>query len=312
MNPWLARLKNQNIPGAQATKPTKPATDTDAGSFVGFVAYPTGTFEKNEGREAATLTVATVATHQGPKPPTVARVATVAVAKPENLSANDAPAADHTTAGAQPANPAGQAQRLAAVQPRPSPPTRQEWPQTQADTVTATASAWWLLHYPDREPVQLVSHPPATLAQMLQQHPEALAAEPMSEPHPAPHLTAEADRSCWPHSSAMNSVEIGTFMARLERFTDKGMAYDEAEALADKLVQRDREGDDRRLCLECRHLQGAGRWRCGNWQQAGVAQQGLARDLVLMLQRCDGYHPAMQAQALSQTQQAQPKEHPHD
>jgi len=292
MNPWLARLKNQNGPGTQATKPTKPATDTDAGSFVGFVAYPTGTFEKNEGREAATLTVATLATlatHQGPKPPTVARVATVAVAKPENLSANDAPAADHTTAGAQPANPAGQAQRLAAVQPRPSPPTRQEWPQTQADTDTATTSAWWLLHYPDRDPVQLVSHPPATLAQILQQHPEALAAEPMSEPHPVPALSIEADRSCWPHSSAMNSHEIDTFTARLERFTDKGMAYDQAEALTDKLVLRDRERDCRRLCLECRHLQGVGRWRCGNWQQSDMAREGLARDLALLLQRCKGF-----------------------
>lgn len=258
-------------------------------------------------REAATATLATVATHRGEGRPTVASVATVAVAKPENLSANDAPAADHTTAGAQPANPAGQANEHVNVLPLDA-----AGAPTRAIEDTATASAWWLLHYPDREPVQLVSHPPATLAQMLQQHPEALAAEPMSEPHPAPHLTAEADRSCWPYSSAMNSVEIGTFMARLERFTDKGMAYDQAEALCDKLVQRDREGDDRRLCLECRHLQGAGRWRCGNWQQAGVAQQGLARDLVLMLQRCDGYHPAMQAQALSQTQQAQPKEHPHD
>ena len=201
---------------------------------------------------------------------------------------------------------------LLRQQAEPAPPAQ----PTRAIEDTNTTSAWWLLHYPDREPVQLVSHPPATLAQMLQQHLEALAAEPMSEPSPAPHLTAEADRSCWPHSSAMNSVEIGTFMARLARFTDKGMDYDQAEALADKLVQRDREGDDRRHCLECRHLQGAGRWRCGNWHRAGVARDGLARDLVLMLQRCDGYHPAMQAQALQQPlqqpQQPQPLEHPHD
>ena len=59
--------------------------------------------------------------------------------------------------------------------------------------------------------------------------------------------------------------------------------------LADGLVIRDREGDDRRLCLECTHLQGYGRWHCGNWQAAEVAQQGLARDLVLMLQRCGGF-----------------------
>jgi len=201
----------------------------------------------------------------------------------------------------------GQAHGLEHPEPAPL-AALQPWQQANTDTV----SAWWLLHYPNRDPVQLVSTPPATLAQILRQHPEAVAAEPFAWPHPEPALTLEADRSCWPHSQAMNSVEIDTFTARLGHFTAKGLGYDEAEALADKLVQRDREGDDRRLCLECRHLQGAGRWRCGNWQQAGVAQQGLARDLVLMLQRCDGYHPAMQAQALSQTQQAQPKEHPHD
>ena len=100
---------------------------------------------------------------------------------------------------------------------------------------------------------------------------------------------ADPDRWCWPHSEAMNTVEISTFTARLARFTDKGVSHDDAERLADKLMIRDREGDDRRLCLECFHLQGAGRWRCSNWQAADVARVGLARDLELMLQRCPGY-----------------------
>lgn len=100
---------------------------------------------------------------------------------------------------------------------------------------------------------------------------------------------AALDRWCWPHSPAMNTTEVDTFTARLARFTDKGVGYDEGERLADALVIRDRNGDDRRLCLECHHLQGFGRWRCGNAQAADVAQQGLACDLVLMLQRCDGF-----------------------
>lgn len=62
--------------------------------------------------------------------------------------------------------------------------------------------------------------------------------------------------------------------------------------LVDKLVIRDRKGDDRRLCLECAHLHGAGRWRCGKWRAADVPVQGLARDLVLILQRCNGFRPA--------------------
>lgn len=102
-------------------------------------------------------------------------------------------------------------------------------------------------------------------------------------------LAADPDRYCWPHSNAMNGEEIDTFMARLSQFTDKGLILDEAERLADKLVIRDRDSDDRRLCLECPHLQGRVRWRCGNWKAADVARDGLAPDLVKTLQRCGGY-----------------------
>ncbi len=107
----------------------------------------------------------------------------------------------------------------------------------------------------------------------------------------------DPDRWCWPHGAAMNTVEIDTFTARLARFTDKGMSLSDAEALADKLVVRDREGDDRQLCLECVHLSGVGptSWRCGNWQAAGIAirphDTQLPAELVVQLQRCGGFTP---------------------
>ncbi len=113
-----------------------------------------------------------------------------------------------------------------------------------------------------------------------------------------PAVALDSDRWCWPNSPAMNTREIDTFTARLALFTDKGESLDDAERLADRLVIRDREGDDRRLCLECAHLQGYGRWRCGNWQAADVARQGLAGDLVLMLQRCRGYSGALKNRAI--------------
>lgn len=108
-------------------------------------------------------------------------------------------------------------------------------------------------------------------------------------------VTEDPDRWCWPHSSAMNGAEIDTFAARLHQFTDKGLARNDGETLADKLVVRDREQDDRRVCLECKHFagHGAGSWRCGNWQAAGVALRSrdaqLPADLVVQLQRCDGF-----------------------
>jgi len=102
---------------------------------------------------------------------------------------------------------------------------------------------------------------------------------------------ALADASCWPHSTAMNGAEIDTFTARQARFIDMGLSLDDAERLADKLMQRDRDGDDRRVCLECVHLRHGG--RCGNWRAAGVAINAmdarLPGDFTPMLQRCDGF-----------------------
>ncbi len=89
----------------------------------------------------------------------------------------------------------------------------------------------------------------------------------------------------------MNGAEIDTFTARLARFTDKGLSLIDAESLADKLVIRDREGDDRRVCVECAHLRHGG--RCGNWQEAGIAIRArdnqLPGDFTAMLQRCGGF-----------------------
>lgn len=106
----------------------------------------------------------------------------------------------------------------------------------------------------------------------------------------------DPDRWCWPHGEAMTGTEIDTFTARLVRFSTKGVIHADAEQLADKLVTRDREADDRRLCLECTHLAGhAGTWGCRGWQRAGVAMKvrdaGLPGELVCKLQRCDGFKP---------------------
>ena len=100
---------------------------------------------------------------------------------------------------------------------------------------------------------------------------------------------ADSDRCCWPHSPAMNTREISTFMVRLSRFNDKGLNFDEAEWLADELMRRDRDpSNDRRYCPECLHLQGRGLWRCGNYQRAGVGRD-LPKDMIIAAQRCSGF-----------------------
>ena len=125
-------------------------------------------------------------------------------------------------------------------------------------------------------------------------------------------VTEDPDRWCWPRSSAMNGVEIGTFETRLHKFTEKGLARKDGEMLADRLVLRDRDQDDRRVCLECKHFagHGAGSWRCGNWQTAGVAIRSrdaqLPADLVVQLQRCDGFTDKLKNQRMTESEGDEP------
>lgn len=107
---------------------------------------------------------------------------------------------------------------------------------------------------------------------------------------------ADPDNACWPYSQAMSIKEIGLFIFRLEQFTRKGVSLADAEMLADRLVQRDRDWDDRHLCMECLHLQGdVSRWRCANAHAArmavGVANAPLPGGLTQQLQHCPGFTP---------------------
>lgn len=52
---------------------------------------------------------------------------------------------------------------------------------------------------------------------------------------------------------AWTDADIEQFLDRRARLIRWGWAEAAAEALADRLVSRDREADDRRTCAECRH-----------------------------------------------------------
>ena len=91
----------------------------------------------------------------------------------------------------------------------------------------------------------------------------------------------------------MNSGEVTKFISREERFKVKGLSPEVAEITADKLVTRDREKDDRRICLECKHLNGFTTLRCGNWKLAGICHSSegayISHDFAVILQRCYGF-----------------------
>ena len=102
----------------------------------------------------------------------------------------------------------------------------------------------------------------------------------------------DPDRWCWPHSDAMTTAEIDRFADRLAQFSAKGLTLADADALADTLTRRDRDGDDRRACLECAHLSGwAGRRQCRGLPHAGMGGPMAAAGQVAVLQRCNGFAP---------------------
>lgn len=100
----------------------------------------------------------------------------------------------------------------------------------------------------------------------------------------------DPDRHSWPHTEAANTAEMSAMSTRLATFARIGLPVDQAEKLADKLLIRDREGDDRHACLECGHL--SGRWRCAAFRQRGATAPGLPADYVQMLTRCNAWRAA--------------------
>jgi hypothetical protein len=113
---------------------------------------------------------------------------------------------------------------------------------------------------------------------------------------PAPDL----DRGCWPHSDAIDGEEIDRKVSRIELFVSRGLTLIDATSLADKLVKRDREGDDRSACLECANLGG---WEvdvghlCSASRRAGLGQAVPAEWLAL-LQRCRAFAPIVKGASM--------------
>ena len=142
------------------------------------------------------------------------------------------------------------------------------------------------------------SYPPATSATSATFEVQAgtKVAESQESQQAANDAALDPDSYCWPHSSAWNTSEIALFNRRAALFVRRGASDTEAERLAETLVQCDREGDSMHACMECRHLQTSGPWRCGNWQSAGVAVRagdaGLARAMAMQAQRCPGFAAA--------------------
>lgn len=108
---------------------------------------------KRDSRALATATPATFATDTRKQPPSVATVATVAVA-------------DGARAAAQPRQCAGTVATVATV-------------AVAKPASAESACTAWRLHFADRDPVEVHCWPALAHGEVLAEHPEAIAAEPV-------------------------------------------------------------------------------------------------------------------------------------
>lgn len=85
---------------------------------------------------------------------------------------------------------------------------------------------------------------------------------------------------------AWSGADIARFLDRRARLLRWGWSEVDAEVLAERLVRRDRECDERVSCTDCRHYRPG---RCGNHRRAALQSPEIGRDLAGMLQRCPGF-----------------------
>jgi hypothetical protein len=85
---------------------------------------------------------------------------------------------------------------------------------------------------------------------------------------------------------ACTDTDVARFLDRRARLLRWGWAEPDADALAERLVRRDREADPRVSCADCQHYRPG---RCGNHRRAGLGSDEVGRDLAGLLQRCDGF-----------------------
>ena len=100
-----------------------------------------------------------------------------------------------------------------------------------------------------------------------------------------PHrLTPDDADRC--HAPCWDDAEMAAFTARAARFAQMGRA--DADDLAERLTLRDRDGDDRRLCLECSRLGDAGRCLAAASGRVPGADRRL-EPVQTILQRCTAF-----------------------
>jgi len=154
-----------------------------------------------------------------------------------------------------------------------------------------TASRWWLLHFADREPLEISCTPPATHADILERHPDAVAAEPF-EPtirQPSAPLTASEETAIRAWLALIEETDPATIaevIGQCQRDAD-ARDYFTRRAMAE-LSKPDPFPDDRRTCDQCANLAGV---RCMAAKRGEILASRNYEPIRDLPRRCEGYMP---------------------
>jgi hypothetical protein len=156
---------------------------------------------------------------------------------------------------------------------------------------TATASRWWLIHYPDRDPVEVACCPEATHADILERHPDAVAAEPFTPTirQASAPLTASDETAIRAWLALIEEIDPATIaevIGQCQRDAD-ARDYFTGRAAAE-LPKPDPFPDDRRTCDQCANLIAR---RCQAAKRGEIVASRNYEPIRDLPRRCEGYAP---------------------
>jgi len=160
---------------------------------------------------------------------------------------------------------------------------------------TATASRWWLIHYLDRDSLELACCPEATHAEVLERHPDAVAAEPFTPTirQPSAPMTASDEtviRAWLALIEETDPATIAEVIGQCQWDLD-ARDYFTCQAAADNLQKNRRDAafdDDRRTCDQCANLIAR---RCQAAKRGEIVASLNYEPIRDLPRRCEGYAP---------------------
>ena len=193
----------------------------------------------------------------------------------------------------QPKGEAGTVARIATVAVANPKGEKTAPPAKVSPGDTATASRWWLIHYPDRDPLEVACCPEATHAEILERHPDAVAAEPFTPTirQPSAPMTADEEAAIRAWLALIEETDpatIAEMIGQCQRDADARDYFTGRAAAELPKPKPDPFPDDRRTCDQCANLIAR---RCQAAKRGEIVASRNYEPIRDLPRRCEGYAP---------------------